>query len=238
MRKSLIIGLALGLLTACAHDPEPLGGAPGIQVLNLTELPLPAGANGDGSESVYRLAALDKINVDVFGVDALAREIQVDGNGDILYPLIGQVHVGGRTPNDVATEIAGRLRGRYVRDPHVTVNLKEVTSHTVAVGGQVNQAGLYPVSGPMTLMRAVDAAGGTNEFAKLEDVVVFRKVGDAQYAGLYNLAAIRRGAYADPRIYAGDIVEVGDAPNRRLFSKLLTASGLLVSPLIALINQI
>jgi polysaccharide export outer membrane protein len=118
------------------------------------------------------------------------------------------------------------------------VNLKEAMSHTVAVDGQVKQAGLYPVSGPMTLMRSVAAAGGTNEFAKLDDVVVFRTVGDKRYVALYNLGAIRRGRYEDPRIFAGDIVEVGDSPGRRMFDKLLTSSSLLAAPLIALINQI
>src|SRR3546814_7627402 len=86
----------------------------------------------------------------------------------------------------------------YVRDPQVTVNFKSsdnllaTQSMLVTVDGQVNKAGAYPVVGRATLMRVVALAGGPNEFAKLEDVVVFRDVGGKSYVGIYNLEAIRR----------------------------------------------
>jgi polysaccharide export outer membrane protein len=56
-------------------------------------------------------------------------------------------------------------------------------------------------------------------------------------AALYNLGAIRRGAYPDPRIYADDVIVVGDSPARRRFRDLLQISPLIVAPLIALINN-
>jgi polysaccharide biosynthesis/export protein len=56
-------------------------------------------------------------------------------------------------------------------------------------------------------------------------------------AGLYNLSAIRTGAYSDPVIYANDVVIVGDSPTRRLFKDVLTVAPLLVAPAVALIQR-
>ncbi|WP_196782026.1 hypothetical protein, partial [Salmonella enterica] len=75
----------------------------------------------------------------------------------------------------------------------------------------------------MTLMRAVATAKGTTEFAKLDDVVIFRTVNGQKMAALYNLKAIRQGAYDDPEVFANDVVVVGDSPARRLFKDILTS---------------
>jgi polysaccharide export outer membrane protein len=56
-------------------------------------------------------------------------------------------------------------------------------------------------------------------------------------AALYNLDAIRRGTYADPRLYADDVVIVGDSPARRLFRDILQAAPLIVTPIVALLQN-
>ena len=112
--------------------------------------------------------------------------------------------------------------------------MKESLNQFVTVDGQVTQPGNYPVVNQMTLMRAVAAARGAGEFAKLEDVVVFRTVGNQRMAALYNLGAIRRGYYPDPAIYPKDVVVVGDSPARRLFRDLISTAPLLTAPIILL----
>jgi polysaccharide export outer membrane protein len=84
----------------------------------------------------------------------------------------------------------------------------------------------------MTLMRAVATAKGASEFAKLDDVVIFRTVKGQQLAALYNLTAIRRGNYEDPEVFANDVVVVGDSQARRLFKDALQVVPLLMTPLI------
>jgi polysaccharide export outer membrane protein len=108
---------------------------------------------------------------------------------------------------------------------------------SVTVDGQVNRAGSYPVVGRVTLMRAVALAGGTNEFAKLQDVVVFRDVGNQKYVGIYNLEGIRRGNYPDPEIFPNDVVVVGDSPARRRFKDVLAVVPALLSPVILLARE-
>ena len=131
-----------------------------------------------------------------------------------------------------------RLAGKYLVDPQVTVNLVQTVSQVMTVDGQVASPGQFPVVGRMTLMRAVAVAGGTKDYADLQDVVVFREVGGQKYAALYNLEAIRRGNYADPEIYANDVIIVGDDNAKRVFRDLLQNAPLLTTPLIVLLQNL
>ena len=96
--------------------------------------------------------------------------------------------------------------------------------------------GVYPVLGDMTLMRAVASAQGFGEFADPDDVVVFRTVGGTHYAGVYNIAAIRRGNYADPPVYANDVVIVGDSVALRRLRDLVAVLPAIVSPVIYILG--
>jgi polysaccharide export outer membrane protein len=125
-----------------------------------------------------------------------------------------------------------------VRNPQVTVNLKEAVSRVVTVEGQVNKPGLYPVVGRLSLMGAIAKAEGTDEFSKLDDVVVFRTVGGHRYAALYNLDAIRHGAYPDPEIYANDVVMVGESKARRLFKDILSVMPAMITPIVIGVDRL
>ncbi len=232
MKKLAIIALAFAALAGCA-GPGALGGASGIQVLAGTELPAPDRTDMLAETRPYLIGPFDKLTIDVFGIEELSeREVQTDASGRISFPLAGIVEAAGRTPAEVEQEIESRLSQRYVRDPQVTVNLKETVSQVITVDGQVKEPGLYPVIGKMTLMRAVATAKGTAEFAKLDDVVIFRTVKGQDLAALYNLDAIRRGNYDDPEVFANDVVIVGDSKARRLFKDLIQVVPLLTTPLI------
>jgi polysaccharide export outer membrane protein len=72
----------------------------------------------------------------------------------------------------------------------------------------VQQAGQFPVAGPMTLIQAIALARGTSDSANARRVAVFRKIGGQRQAAAFDLTAIRRGQATDPPIYPGDIVVV------------------------------
>ena len=236
MRSSLAACAVLLLLAACGRT-EPLRQVPGLTVLtDATALPGPARTDLSAGERPSLIGPLDVIEVGVFGVAELSRELQVDLSGQITMPLIGQVDARGKTPAELSTEIAGLLRGRYVRNPDVTINVKDSVSQVVTVDGEVKQPGLYPVTNQTTLMRAIASAKGLSDYAKLEDVVILRTVNGQRMAGLYNLAALRRGVYADPPIFANDVVVVGDSPSRRLFRDIIATAPLIAAPLVAIIQ--
>ena len=151
-------------------------------------------------------------------------------------PLVGTVDARGKTAAELAGAIEGALRGRYVRNPEVTINIKSSVSQVVTIDGQVVEPGLYPVTNQMTLMRAIATVKGLSEFARQEDVVILRTVNGRKMAGLYNVEAIRRGEYDDPAVYANDMIVVGDSPQRRLFRDFVSLSPLLAGPLIAVLQ--
>ncbi|MBN8849639.1 MAG: polysaccharide export protein [Sphingomonas sp.] len=182
------------------------------------------------------IGPLDTIQVDVFNVPELSREMQVDASGRIAMPLAGTIDARGRTAQELASAIEATLRGRYIRDPQVTINIKSSVSQVVTIDGQVAEPGLYPVTNQMTLMRAIASAKGFSEFARQDDVVILRTVDGRKMAALYNVAAIRRGAYDDPPIYANDVIVVGDSPQRRLFRDFVSLSPILAAPLIAIVQ--
>ena len=231
----MIAALMLMPLAACGAKP-PLGG-PGVVVADLGGLPAPTREDLVSASRPYLIGPFDKLHIDVFGIDDLKRDVQIDASGRLSFPLIGLVDAAGLTPDELAEAIRQRLQGQYVRDPQVTVNLLETVSQTVTVDGQVKQPGVYPVVGQMTLMRAVATAGGVGEYARLNDVVVFRQADGQKMVGLYNLEGIRRGNYPDPEIYASDVVVVGESQARRLFETIIQGSSLVTTPLIVALRN-
>lgn len=228
------------MLAACATSGgKKLGGGDAtVQVVQSGALPMPDRNDVVGEDRPYLIGPFDKLIIDVFGIEELAaREVQTDASGRISFPLAGVVEAAGRTPAEVEEVLEQRLRAAYVRNPQVTVNLKETVSQVVTVDGEVKEPGLYPVVGRMTLMRAVATAKGATEYSKLDDVVIFRTVKGQKMAGLYNLKAIRRGAYEDPEVFANDVVVVGDSSGRRLFKDGLQILPALITPLIYILSN-
>jgi polysaccharide export outer membrane protein len=223
-------------LASCAGSP-PLEPNPGLVVVEQsTTLPPPSRTDLTAADRPALIGPLDTIQVDVFNVPELSREMQVDASGGISMPLIGTIDARGKTAGELSRDIETSLRGRYVRNPQVTINIRSSVSQVVTVDGQVVEPGLYPVTNQMTLMRAVASAKGLTEFARVEEVVILRTVQGQRMAGLYSIAAIRRGAYKDPPIYANDMIVVGDSPQRRLFRDVISISPLIVAPLVAVLR--
>lgn len=240
MRKffaALPLALVLSAtLSACA-EREPLQSSSRLTVVeNDNTLPAPTRGDLTAGDRPALIGPLDTIQVDVFGVPELSREMQVDASGRIAMPLVGTVDARGKTAGELANSVEAALRGRYVRNPDVTVNIKSSVSQVVTIDGQVVEPGLYPVTNQMTLLRAIASAKGLSEFARQDDVVILRTVDGRKMAGLYNIGAIRRGAYNDPAIYANDVVVVGDSPQRRLFRDFVSLAPLLAAPLIAIVQ--
>ncbi len=207
-------------------------------MVDATELPAPTGVRDDPGADSYRIGTLDRLVIDVYGFESITnRRMQVDASGNISVPIAGTIQVVGLSTQEAERRIYDALRRRYVRNPQVSVNVEESLSRFVTVDGEVAQPGNYPVVNNMTLMRAVAAARGATEFARLNQVVVFRNVGDQRMVALYDLAQIRRGGYADPRIYPQDLIIVGNSQSRRIFRDILNVAPLLTSPLIAVLQN-
>ena len=238
--RHLVLGSVLALpLAACAGSPPAIGGDPKLAVVEGNRLPAPQRIDATTNATPYYVGPFDRLTIDVFGIEELTgREYQVDASGRLSFPLAGVIDVNGKAPGEVESELNARLQQAHIRNPQVTVNLKEAISRVVTVEGQVNKPGQYPVIGRLTLMGAIARAEGTDEFTRLDDVVVFRTVAGQRYAALYNLDAIRHGAYPDPEIFASDVVMVGESRGRRLFKDILSVMPALVTPLVISLDRL
>lgn len=237
-RSSLFAGLALGamVLSACSTT-RPIGGAPNLEVRQ-GDLPPPTPADLYASADATGIRPFDALTIDVFGVKELSqRRVRVDARGEIAFPLVGALSVAGMTTAQISNAIETRLKGEFLRDPQVTTNLESSENSTFTVYGRVRQPGVFPLVGQGTLLKAVATARGLDDYGNSQEVIVFRTVGGERLATLYNMEAISRGAYGDPRIYPNDTIVVGDSKARRLFDDIVGVATILVTPLTLVLTR-
>jgi polysaccharide biosynthesis/export protein len=173
--------------------------------------PLPA---GQVLADDYRIGAQDLLEIQVFGIDELKREVRVNSRGIISLPLIGPVVLAGLTSQDAETLIASKYAKDYLQDPQVSVFIKEFTSQRITLEGAVAKPGIYPIRGEITLMQAIALAGGQGQLPDLHEVLVYRREGGEKVMHTYDLDKIRAGEVEDPSLINEDIVVVKRAPGR------------------------
>jgi polysaccharide biosynthesis/export protein len=109
-------------------------------------------------EAPYTLDAGDRLRVVVFGQDGLTNSYAVDSAGKITMPLIGAVEARGKTTSELSGAIVGRLKGGYIREPHVAVEVENYRPFFIL--GEVTTAGQYAYVNGLTVESAVAVAGG------------------------------------------------------------------------------
>ncbi|WP_158637261.1 polysaccharide biosynthesis/export family protein [Arenimonas daejeonensis] len=180
-------------------------------VTSTSSLSPPDTTTGSGAYtgvSDYRIGALDLLQVSVFQLEDLDREVRVNSSGMISLPLIGTVAAGGKTVPELEQEIAKQLSEEFLQNPHVSVFVKEFTSQRITVEGAVNKPGIFPITGKTSLLQAVAMSEGLTILADPTAVVVFRTIEGKRMAALFDLRAIRAGNAEDPLVYGDDIIVV------------------------------
>lgn len=157
----------------------------------------------------YRIAPNDLIEFNVFGVPDMLRDVRVNASGEISLPLIGPVPVAGLTAQAAEQQIAARYEEKYLRNPQVSLFIKEFTTQRIAIEGAVTRPGIYPVTGQLTLLRALALSGGFAPYADINQIVVYRGGTGAQREQFtYDLDKVRAGQEADPDIRSDDVIVV------------------------------
>jgi len=150
-------------------------------------------------DAAYHLDAGDKLRVVVYGQEGLTNTYAIDAGGSITMPLIGSVPARGRTPTGLAAQIAAKLRGGFIRDPSVAVEIEAYRPFFIL--GEVAAPGQYPYVPNMTVESAVAIAGGFSPRARRDRVTVTHT--DAAGTGRY---VVPSGTSLSP----GDTVLVGE----------------------------
>jgi protein involved in polysaccharide export with SLBB domain len=141
--------IAAAVVPVAAQQRE----TPEEQPIVLEAYPVPADVIVAGPLGTdYRVGRQDLLEIKVFDVDELNQTVRVADDGSITMPLLGRLVVAGKTKTELQDLIARLLEERYVRNPQVTVFVKEYESKKVAVTGAVKKPGSYEMLGTKTLL--------------------------------------------------------------------------------------
>ena len=188
---------ALLALGACGdNDNTPIvadsSGTSGKMSLTAT-----GNGSGDRAPADYRLGPNDRTRIIVYGQPNLTGEFVLDGNGNLAFPLIGNVPANGMTPTELQRTIAAKLDPDYLHNPSVSVEV--ASRRPFYVVGEVQKPGSYPYVTDMTVLNALATAGGQTYRANMGRFYIKRQV-DGQ--------VVRVAATQESRLQPGDTVVV------------------------------
>ena len=158
----------------------------------------------------YRIGAGDRIFLSVPQRPDLNRELQVDENGMVTLPLIGEVRVGGLTPQDIESRLLLAIRDYYPSIERIVVSVTQALSQVIYITGQVTTPGKYTFPSAPNVWDAIREAGGSLPTADLERV---RLIKDRSRGGTSVVIDVQRaievGTIEDlPDLDAGDTIIV------------------------------
>jgi protein involved in polysaccharide export with SLBB domain len=137
-----------------------------------------SGLGTDGAEGLaaspveLRLAPGDKLRVTVFGEDRLSGEYQIDNGGSLSLPLAGTIQGAGLTKSELEQAITAQLKGQYLRNPKVTIDV--ISYRPFYVLGEVQKPGEYQFRSGLNVLSAIAIAGGSTYRAAPSKVLIQR----------------------------------------------------------------
>ncbi len=157
--------LVLLLFPACAttvKNPVPLEAA--------TQQPGPI-------VKEFRIRAGDQLEIKFFYNPELNEQLLVRPDGRITLQLASDVLAAGLTPTEL-TDVLQKEYAKEISKPEIAVIVRTFTSQKVFVDGEVNKAGLVPLTDQMTVLQSIAQAGGKKDTALLDGVIVVRRTPD------------------------------------------------------------
>jgi polysaccharide biosynthesis/export protein len=223
-----VTGTGQTVQSATPSTAQPIDARLGVFRPAAPDMPVDSKSAQGGSMSQislgkdYRVGPNDLLDIEVLDLDNSKRTVRVNAAGAITLPLIGAVNVAGLTAQDVESRLAAKYSEKYLQNPQVSVFIKEFTTERITLDGAVNKPGIYPLTGQITLLRAIALAGGFGPIAESSEVMLFRvnEKGERQVA-MFDVDKIRAGKSDDPVIKGDDLIVVQRDATRRLLKDSL-----------------
>ena len=156
------LGVVLLVVGCSAAAQEPAAtSVPAGHILSTTA-PMPAASpeQPDQTRKTYLLGPDDAVTIHALNApDMSDKPFRVDADGELKLPMVGRIHAGGLTPEQLEAEITKRLKV-YLEEPEVTVSIAEFKSQPVSIVGAVSQPGVHQLEGQKTLVEVLASAGG------------------------------------------------------------------------------
>jgi polysaccharide export outer membrane protein len=172
---------------------------------------LPASTTGKGtssSDAQYRIGREDVLFVTVWGNVQLTMDVIVRPDGKISFPLIQDIQAEGFTASELSDQIHDKLLP-YIKDPNVSVIVKQINAPKFSVIGYVNRPGTFPMRGDVTVLQALSEAGGFTPFASPRKIKLVRNAGGKQEIRVFNYYdLIDKGGDGSFLLKAGDTIVV------------------------------
>ena len=153
----------------------------------------------------------DVIEVRVYQEKELTGLYRVAGDGTFSFPLVGETKADGLTPGALAADLTAKLKNGYLRDPQVSVFVKEFNSKKIFVLGQVRKPGTFKYEDKMTIVQAVTLAGGLQILAAKNRLILTRIVDETEKKFVVPFDAISEGKAPNVVLQPGDIIFVPES---------------------------
>jgi protein involved in polysaccharide export with SLBB domain len=150
----------------------------------------------------------DMFDVRVYGEPDLSGSYRVATDGTIDFPLAGRIPVLGLRTGEIQARLRDRLKQGYMKDPQITVLMKEWNSRKISVLGQVQRPGSVPYHPHMTIVDAIALAGGFTGIAAKNSVSLRREAAGRVESHMYRVADITEGRSANVLVLPGDVLVV------------------------------
>ena len=181
---------------------------------------------GELSED-YWIGAEDVIQITVYDQPDLSITVKVSPDGYIPFPLLGRIKAEGYTGRELEKEVEDKLLADYLKNPQVSILIKEYRSRKIYVLGGVANPGIYELTRTITLLEAISRAGGLSNNAARHAVISRSKSRHDQTGAVEEPLKIDLKRLLDEGdtslnviIHDGDVIQIPNANSYFVFGEV------------------
>lgn len=161
-------------------------------------------------QSLDLLQPGERLQIIIYGEKDLSGVYKIDPRGNLVFPLIGKMPVGGLRIEELVGRLNWNLR-KYLVDPQVNISKASANFQSITVLGHVKNPGNFDYQPGLTLIRLISQAGGFEAGANRRKIQILRIVNGKKQVIFANGSNIIKGKEDDPEVEAGDLISIPES---------------------------